>query len=58
MSAQIISSNANSVTLQITIEYESSMLACEENIQTQLNAAGVLASGKALDSTLYFLALS
>ncbi|MEO1447349.1 MAG: ISKra4 family transposase, partial [Cyanobacteria bacterium J06635_11] len=49
MSAHIVSSDANSVTLQITIEYESSMLASEESIQTQLNAAGVLASGKALE---------
>ncbi len=49
MSAHIVSSDANSVTLQITIEYEGSMLASEESIQRQLNAAGVLASGKALE---------
>ena len=49
MSAHIVSSDENSVTLQITIEYERSMLASEERIQTELNAAGVLASGKALE---------
>ena len=49
MSAHIVSSDANSVTLQITIEYEGSMLSSEESIQTALNAAGVLASGKALE---------
>jgi hypothetical protein len=49
MSAHIVSSNANSVTIQVTIEYESSMLSSEESIQRALNAAGVLASGKALE---------
>ena len=49
MSATIVESNANSVTIQITIPFEGSMLASEESIQTHLNAAGVLASGKALE---------
>ncbi|MEL6138496.1 MAG: ISKra4 family transposase, partial [Cyanobacteria bacterium J06628_6] len=49
MSAYIVSSNENSVTIQITIAYASSMLVSEENIQTELNAAGVIASGKALE---------
>ena len=49
MSTHIVSSDANSVTLQITIPFEGSMLASEERIQTELNAAGVLASGKALE---------
>jgi len=49
MSAHIVSSDENSVTIQITIEYERSMLASEERIQTELNAAGVLASGQALE---------
>ena len=43
MSAIIVESDANSVTIQITIPFEGSMLASEESIQTQLNAAGVLA---------------
>ncbi|MBE9069115.1 ISKra4 family transposase [Leptolyngbya cf. ectocarpi LEGE 11479] len=49
MSAVIVESDASSVTIQITIPFEGSMLASEESIQTQLNAAGVLASGKALE---------
>jgi len=49
MSATIIESDENSVTLQIKIPFESSMLATEESIQSVLNAAGVLASGKALE---------
>jgi hypothetical protein len=48
MSATIVESDTNSVTIQITIPFEGSMLASEESIQTQLNEAGVLASGKAL----------
>jgi|GEM_PF-5523196 len=49
MSAHIVSSDANSVTKQVTIEEESSMLSSEESIQREINAAGVLASGKALE---------
>ncbi len=49
MSAAIVESDANSVTIQITIPFEGSMLASEESIQTHLNLAGVLASGKALE---------
>jgi len=49
MNATIIESDENSVTLQINIPFESSMLATEETIQSALNAAGVLASGKALE---------
>ena len=49
MSASIIESDVNSVTLQITIPFEGSMLATEESIQSTLNAAGVLASGTALE---------
>lgn len=49
MSASIIKSDENSVTIQITIPFESSMLATEAGIQAHLNEAGVLASGKALE---------
>lgn len=49
MSATIVESDANSVTIQITIPFDRSMLASEESIQIHLNAAGVLASGKALE---------
>ena len=48
MSASIISSDATSITLQLTISLTSSMLETEEEIQTQLNAAGCLATQKAL----------
>ena len=49
MSASIISSDATSITLQLTISLTSSMLETEEEIQTQLNAAGCLATQKALE---------
>lgn len=49
MGALIVESDANSVTIQITIPYESTMLSTEESIQSELNEAGVLASGKALE---------
>ena len=48
MSASIISSDATSITLQLTISLTSSMLETEEEIQTQLNAAGCLATQKGL----------
>lgn len=48
MGTSIIKSDANSVTLQITISFGSSMLDTEEIIQSQLNEAGMLASAKAL----------
>lgn len=37
------------MTIQITIPFASSMLSTEDRIQTHLNEAGVLASGKALE---------
>ena len=49
MSASIISSDTTSVTLQVTISLSGSMLDTEDEIQTQLNAAGCLASVKALE---------
>lgn len=49
MGALIVESDAKSVTIQITIPYESTMLSTEESIQSELNEAGVLASGKALE---------
>ena len=48
MSVSIVSSDATSVTIQVTIPLRSSMLDTEEEIQSQLNAVGRLASGKAL----------
>lgn len=48
MSATIIETTADSVTLQITIPLSSSFLETEETIQTMLNEAGTLASGAAL----------
>lgn len=48
MSATIVSSDAHSVTIEITIPFVSSMLGSEEEIQSALNAAGQLATAKAL----------
>ncbi len=49
MSASIVSSDANSVTIQVTIPFGSSMLATEDKIQDCLNLVGQLATGKALE---------
>ena len=49
MSASIVSSDANSVTIQVTIPFGSSMLATEDEIQGCLNLVGQLATGKALE---------
>ncbi len=49
MSASIISSDTTSITLQLTIPLTPSMLETEEVIQAQLNAAGCLATAKALE---------
>jgi hypothetical protein len=48
MSATIIQSSAESVTLQITIPLSKSFLDTEEMIQSVLNEAGTIASGAAL----------
>ncbi len=48
MSASIIESNAEFVTLQIVIPLEKTFLETEETIQSVLNEAGTLASGEAL----------
>lgn len=48
MSATILESNAEFVTLEITIPWNNSMLESEETIQSVLNEAGTLASGEAL----------
>ncbi len=49
MPASIVSSDANSVTIQVTIPFNSSMLASEDEIQEVLNIAGQLATEKALE---------
>ncbi len=49
MSASLVSSSTNSVTIEVVIPLSASMLETEEEIQTQLNAAGRLASAKALE---------
>ena len=49
MSVSIISSDATSVTLQLTIPLTSSMLETEEIIQSHLNDAGCVATTKALE---------
>ena len=41
MSASIIRSDEQGMTIQITIPFERSMLASEESIQAQLNEAGM-----------------
>jgi hypothetical protein len=48
MSATIIESNGERVTLQITIPLSQSFLETEETIQSVLNEAGSIASGEAL----------
>ena len=48
MSAAIIESNAEFVTLQIAIPVKKTFLETEETIQSVLNEAGTLASGEAL----------
>ncbi len=48
MSATIVESNGESVTLQITIPLSQSFLETEETIQSVLNEAGSIASGEAL----------
>jgi len=49
VSAAIICSDEQAVTIQITITFEQSMLATEESIQAQLNEAGMLATAKVLE---------
>lgn len=48
MSASIIESNAEFVTLQSAIPWGKTFLETEETIQSVLNEAGTLASGEAL----------
>ncbi len=48
MSASIIDSNTEFVTLQIVIPLHKTFLETEETIQSVLNQAGTLASGEAL----------
>lgn len=48
MSASVVDRSARSVTIQVTIPLEGSMLENEERIQQELNEAGVLATGEAL----------
>lgn len=48
MTASIVQSTAESITLQITIPVSQSFLDTEETIQAVLNEAGTLASGEAL----------
>ncbi|EKU98290.1 hypothetical protein Lepto7375DRAFT_7556 [Leptolyngbya sp. PCC 7375] len=49
MPASIVSSEANSVTIQITIPFGTTMLGSENEIQQGLNLAGQLATEKALE---------
>ena len=49
MPASIVSSDANSVTIQLTIPFKGSMLSSEDEIQSALNLAGQLATEKALE---------
>ncbi|NET40189.1 MAG: ISKra4 family transposase [Cyanothece sp. SIO1E1] len=49
MPAAIVSSDAHSVTIQVTIPFGHSMLASEDEIQSGLNLAGQLATSKALE---------
>lgn len=49
MPATIVRSDANSVTIEVTISFSSSMLSSEDEIQIVLNEAGQLATGKALE---------
>jgi hypothetical protein len=48
MSTSIVESNAEFVTLQITIPFRKTFLETEETIQSVLNEAGTIASGEAL----------
>jgi hypothetical protein len=48
MSASIIDSNTEFVTLQLMIPWQRKFLETEETIQSALNEAGTLASGEAL----------
>lgn len=48
MSAQIIDRTETGFTVQVTIEYNRSMLDFEETLQAQLNGAGVLATQEGL----------
>jgi hypothetical protein len=50
MSATLISQTDGQVVIQIAISLEGSMLQMEKNIQDALNAAGRLATGKALET--------
>jgi len=49
MSATIVKNTEDSVTIEVTIPLEGSMLESEEVIQRELNEAGRLATGKALE---------
>jgi hypothetical protein len=51
MTASIVQSTTESITLQITIPLSQSFLDTEETIQSVLNEAGTLASGEALKGT-------
>src|ERR1700751_1312423 len=48
MSAALVDRTEPGFTIQITVPYNRSMLDFEENLQQQLNAAGVLATQEAL----------
>jgi hypothetical protein len=48
MPAAIVDRTATTLTLQITVTFDRSMLAFEEHLQEQLHAAGLLATGAAL----------
>ena len=50
MSAHIIASQNNSVTIEVTIEFTNSMLKSEEAILEGINEVGNLASQEALQS--------
>ena len=46
MAATIVSQTDNTLTLQIQISLDGSMMQMEEHIQDALNEAGILATGK------------
>lgn len=48
MSASILESNAEFVTLQLVVPLQKTFLETEETLQSVLNQAGTLASGEAL----------
>lgn len=50
MSAQIISSNSSEIQILLTIQYDRSMLTFEDNLQSELNEAGMLAERKQLEN--------